>query len=103
MQKKYKNNGFVVVGINSNESENYSEDSYDNMVKTAGGLISQSQQLEIARAQAQQYPTGLPQFFTPSGGGLGMFGWTAILGMAGIGISEQMRVASCKWRINLIR
>jgi len=63
----------------------------DNMIKTAGGLISQSQQLEITRAQAQQYPTGLPSFYTPGGAGLGMFGLTAILGMAGIGIYVYMR------------
>ena len=35
LQKKYKDKGLVVVGINSNESENYPEDSYENMVKTA--------------------------------------------------------------------
>ena len=52
----------------------------DNMIKTAGGLISQSQQLEIQRAQAQQNPTVLPQFFTPSSGGIGMLGWAAIIG-----------------------
>ena len=63
----------------------------DNMIKTAGGLISQSQQMEITRAQAQQQPTSLPNFFTPSEGGLGMFGWTAILGMAGIGIYVYMK------------
>lgn len=57
----------------------------DNMIKTAGGLIGQSQQLEIQRAQAQQYPMGLPQFFTPGGDGIGMLGWTAIVGVLGIG------------------
>jgi len=37
LQEKYKDNGLVIVGINSNESESekYSEDSYDGMVKTA--------------------------------------------------------------------
>jgi len=63
----------------------------DNMIKTAGGLISQSQQLEIARAQAQQSPTGLPQFFTPGEGGLGMLGWTAIIGVVGVGAYMFMR------------
>lgn len=63
----------------------------DNMIKTAGGLISQSQQLEIAKAQAQQYPTGLPQFFTPGGGGLGVLGWTAIIGVVGVGAYMFMR------------
>lgn len=63
----------------------------DNMIKTAGGLISQSQQLEIAKAQAQQYPTGLPQFFTPTSGGIGMLGWTAIIGVVGVGAYMFMR------------
>lgn len=63
----------------------------DNMIKTAGGLIGQSQQLEIAKAQAQQYPTGLPQFFTPGGGGIGMLGWVAIIGVAGVGAYMFMR------------
>jgi peroxiredoxin len=30
---KYKDKDLVVIGINSNESENYTEDSYENMVK----------------------------------------------------------------------
>jgi len=64
----------------------------DNMIKTAGGLISDSQQLEIARAQAQIYPTGMPQFFTPQeGGGLGLLGWTVILGGLGTGVYLFMR------------
>ena len=33
LQEKFKDKGLVVVGINSNESENYTEDSYENMVK----------------------------------------------------------------------
>lgn len=57
----------------------------DNMIKTAGGLIQQSQQMEITRAQAQTYPQGMPNFFTPQSGGIGMLGWTAILGVAGVG------------------
>jgi len=64
----------------------------DNMIKTAGGLISQSQQLEIARAQAQVQPRGLPQFFTPgTGGGLGVLGWTAIIGVLGVGAYVYMK------------
>lgn len=57
----------------------------NNMIKTAGGLISQSQQMEIQRAQVQQYPTGMPNFFTPEGEGLGVLGWSAIAGVVGIG------------------
>ncbi len=57
----------------------------DNMIKTAGGLIQQSQQMEIQRAQTQQYASSYPQFFTPSSGGIGMLGWTAIAGMVGVG------------------
>jgi len=34
LQEKY-NKGLVIVGINSNESENYPEDSFDGMIKTA--------------------------------------------------------------------
>lgn len=33
LQGKYKDKGLVVVGINSNESENYPEDSYEKMVE----------------------------------------------------------------------
>lgn len=64
----------------------------ENMIKTAGGLIGQSQQLEIQRAQAQSgygY-TGLPNFYTP-GGGLGIMSWVAILGVAGVGAYMFMR------------
>ena len=35
LQAKYKDAGLVVVGINSNESENYPEDSFEGMVETA--------------------------------------------------------------------
>ena len=35
LQAKYKDKGLVIVGINSNESENYPEDSFDGMVQTA--------------------------------------------------------------------
>jgi len=35
LQEKYKDKGLVVVGINSNESENYPEDSFEGMVETA--------------------------------------------------------------------
>jgi hypothetical protein len=58
----------------------------DNLIKTTGGVIAQSQQLEIAKAQAQaQYATRLPQFFTPSEGGIGTLGWAMIVGTLGIG------------------
>ena len=35
LQAKFKDRGVVVVGINSNESENYPEDSFKNMQKEA--------------------------------------------------------------------
>jgi len=35
LQEKYKDKGLVVVGINSNESENYPEDNFEGMVETA--------------------------------------------------------------------
>jgi len=35
LQAKYKDKGMVIVGINSNESDNYPEDNFDGMVKTA--------------------------------------------------------------------
>lgn len=59
----------------------------DNMIKTTGGAIAESQKLEIMRAQAQAPYTAirLPQFFTPGEGGLGILGWTAILGVVGAG------------------
>jgi len=64
----------------------------ENMIKTTGGVIAQSQQMEIARAQAQgPYATGLPRFFTPSEGGLGMLGWAAIVGTLGVGAFLYMR------------
>jgi len=63
----------------------------DNMIKTAGGLIQTSQQMEIQRAQAQMYPNYMPQFFTPGGGGLGTLGWAALIGVAGVGVFMFMR------------
>jgi hypothetical protein len=64
----------------------------ENMIKTTGGVIAQSQQLEIAKAQAQgPYATSLPRFFTPGEGGLGMLGWTAIIGVVGAGAYFYMR------------
>jgi hypothetical protein len=64
----------------------------DNIIKTTGSLISQSQQLEIAKAQTQgAYAMRLPQFFNPSTGGLGFTGWIAILGVAGVGVYFFMR------------
>lgn len=50
----------------------------DNVIKTAGAVIGQRQQMEIVKAQAQavqaqQYPTVLPTMFTPTeGGGIGI-------------------------------
>ena len=35
LQTKYKDKGLVIVGINPNESEKYSEDSFEGMVKVA--------------------------------------------------------------------
>jgi peroxiredoxin len=35
LREKYKDKGLVVVGINSNESENYPEDNFDGMIETA--------------------------------------------------------------------
>jgi len=64
----------------------------DNLIKTTGGVIAQSQQLEIAKAQAQApYATRLPQFFTPSEGGIGMIGWLAIAGTLGAGAYFYMK------------
>jgi hypothetical protein len=64
----------------------------ENMIKTTGGAIVQSQQLEIVRAQAQgPYATRLPQFFTSSEGGLGMVGWLAIAGTLGVGAYFYMQ------------
>ena len=64
----------------------------DNMIKTTGGIIANSQQLEITRAQAQApYATRLPQFFTPGEGGIGMLGWVAIIGTVGVGAFLYIR------------
>lgn len=35
LQFKYGDKGLVVIGINSNESENYPDDSYENMIKVS--------------------------------------------------------------------
>jgi peroxiredoxin len=35
LQAKFKDKGLIIVGINSNESDNYPEDSFEGMVKTA--------------------------------------------------------------------
>jgi len=65
----------------------------DNMIKTTGGLISQSQQLEIARAQAQQYPTRLPMGYNPYGSdsGIGTLGMIAIVAALGAGTYYFMK------------
>jgi hypothetical protein len=58
----------------------------DNLITTTGGLIAQSQQLEITKARAQQYPTMLPQGYMPySNSGIGVLGWTAIVAALGAG------------------
>jgi hypothetical protein len=63
-----------------------------NSIKDVGGFIAQSQQLEIAKAQAQgPYAMRLPQFYNPSTGGLGVLGWAAIAGVLGIGTFIYMR------------
>lgn len=65
-----------------------------NGITTIGGGILSNQQLEIARAQAQgPYATSLPNFFTPSSGGLGAIGWLAILGTLGAGAYFYMKRA----------
>lgn len=65
----------------------------ENMIKTTGGAIANSQQLEIMRAQAQApyQSTYLPRYFTPSEGGIGMIGWVAVLGALGVGGYLYMR------------
>lgn len=64
----------------------------DNMIKTTGGLISESQKLEMVKAQAQQYPTRLPQGYNPyDEGGIGMLGWLAIAGVLGTGTYLYMK------------
>jgi peroxiredoxin len=35
LQEKYKDKGLVIIGINSNESENYPEDNFEGMIETA--------------------------------------------------------------------
>lgn len=61
----------------------------DNVITGAGAVIAQRQQLDIVKAQAQasqaqQFPTFLPTMYTPGGeGGLGILGWTAIIGLGG--------------------
>jgi hypothetical protein len=63
-----------------------------NGIKVIGGEIDQSQKMEIARAQAQgPYATMLPRYFNPSEGGIGMIGWTAIVGTLGVGAFLYMR------------
>ena len=58
----------------------------DNLIKTTGSLIAQSQQLEITKARAQQYPTMLPQSYNPyANNGIGVLGWTAIAVTLGAG------------------
>ena len=66
-----------------------------NAIKSVGGAVAQSQQLEVLRAQtqaAQQPRTYLPQFFTPGGdSGIGTLGWLAIASVLGVGTVIYMR------------
>ena len=66
-----------------------------NTIKYVGGLISQSQQLEIAKAQAQSpYATQFPQFYNPNQGGIsgiGTLGWAMIVGTVGVGAFMYLR------------
>ncbi len=55
LQAKYKDKGLILVGINSNESENYPEDSYEGMVETAKAknfnfIYLQDESQEVAKA-----------------------------------------------------
>lgn len=63
-----------------------------NSIKDVGGLIAQSQQLEIVKAQAQgPYAVSLPRFFTPGEGGIGVLGWAAIIGTVSVGAFFYIR------------
>jgi hypothetical protein len=62
-----------------------------NTIKDVGGLIVQSQQLEIAKAQAQgPYARMLPNFYNPNTG-IGMMGYLAIASVLGAGVYLFMR------------
>lgn len=65
----------------------------DNIIKSVGGAVAQSQQLEIAKAQAQvSQRYQLPQFFTPgAAGGIGTLGWAAIIGTVSLGAFLYIR------------
>lgn len=57
-----------------------------NSIKDVGAAISNSQQLEILRAQTQgPYATSMPLSFTSPSGGIGALGWAAIVGVLGVG------------------
>jgi hypothetical protein len=63
-----------------------------NAIKDVGGVIQQSQQLEIAKAQSQSpYATQFPQFYNPNTGGMGTLGWAMIVGTVGIGAFMYLR------------
>lgn len=64
-----------------------------NTIKDVGGFIQQSQQLEIAKAQAQTpYAQYFPQGYNPnSTGGIGTLGWAMIAGTVGIGAFMYLR------------
>lgn len=65
-----------------------------NTIKDVGGLISQSQKMEIVRAQAQgSYATQLPRFYDPAAaGGMGTLSWMIVgVGVVGLGTLWYMR------------
>jgi hypothetical protein len=64
-----------------------------NSIKDVGGVIQQSQQMEIVRAQAQgPYATGLPRVFTPGEGGMGSLSWMLVgVGVVSVGALLYMR------------
>lgn len=65
-----------------------------NIITTSGSLISQSQQLEMAKAQAQgPYANFLPSMYNPSTGGIGTMGWLAIASVLGAGAYLYMKRA----------
>jgi hypothetical protein len=82
---------------NSTTSSTVSRDVFgfmSNLIKTTGGAIAQSQQLEITRAQAQAQQAGrisLPMSYMPTGEGIGVMGWAAIIGALSIGTFMYVR------------
>ncbi len=66
-----------------------------NTIKSVGGAVAQSQQLEVLKAQtqaAQQSRINLPMFYNPNAaGGIGTLGWLAIASGLGIATVIYMR------------